>query len=46
MRAGPHLYRKEMIDVELEGKTVSAMVYVMNDVRSLGMPFGSLLQDN
>ena len=34
----PHLYRKEMMDVELEGKNVSAMVYVMNDVRSLGMP--------
>lgn len=34
----PHLYRKEMMDVELEGKNVSAMVYVMNDERSLGMP--------
>ena len=34
----PHLYRKEMMDVELEGKSVSAMVYVMNDVRFLGMP--------
>lgn len=34
----PHLYRKEMMDVELEGKTVSAMVYVMNDGRSLAMP--------
>lgn len=34
----PHLYRKEMIDVEMEGKTVSAMVYVMNDGRSLSLP--------
>ena len=34
----PHLYRKEMMDVELEGETVSAMVYVMNDGRSLAMP--------
>ena len=34
----PHLYRKEMMDVELEGKSISAMVYVMNDVRFLGMP--------
>ena len=35
------LYRKEMMDVELEGKSVSAMVYVMNDVRFLGMPLES-----
>lgn len=34
----PHLYRKEMVDVELEGETVSAMVYVMNDGRPLGIP--------
>lgn len=34
----PHLYRKERMDVEMEGKTVSAMVYVMNDVRSFSMP--------
>lgn len=34
----PHLYRKEMMDVEMEGKTVSAMVYVMNDGRPLSMP--------
>ena len=37
----PHLYRKEMMDVELEGKSVSAMVYVMNDVRFFGMPLES-----
>ena len=34
----PNLYRKEMMDVELEGKTVSAMVYVMNQGRPLRMP--------
>jgi gamma-glutamylcyclotransferase (GGCT)/AIG2-like uncharacterized protein YtfP len=26
----PHLYRKETVDVELKGKTVKAMVYIMN----------------
>ena len=30
-------YRKEIFDVEFRGKTVSAMVYIMND----GHPFGS-----
>ena len=35
----PHLYRKEMMDVELEGKNVSAMVYVMNDE---ALPLGCL----
>lgn len=34
----PNFYRKEVMDVELEGKTVSAMVYVMNDGRELGAP--------
>ena len=34
----PHLYRKEMLEVELEGKQVSAMVYVMNDGRQAAMP--------
>jgi len=33
----PHFYRKENLDVELNGKTISAMVYIMND----GHPFGS-----
>jgi len=33
----PHFYRKEILDVELNGKTISAMVYIMND----GHPFGS-----
>lgn len=34
----PHLYRKEMMEVELEGKQVSAMVYVMNDGREAALP--------
>lgn len=34
----PRLYRKENMEVELEGKTVSAMVYVMNDGRQAAMP--------
>lgn len=34
----PHLYRKEMMEVELEGEMVSAMVYVMNNGRYFGMP--------
>lgn len=34
----PYLYRKEMVDVELQGKPVSAMVYLMNDVRSYDLP--------
>jgi hypothetical protein len=33
----PSFYRKEIFDVELKGKTVSAMAYIMND----GHPFGS-----
>lgn len=34
----PHLYRKEILDVELRGKTVPAMVYVMNEGPPLGSP--------
>lgn len=34
----PHLYRKEMLEVELEGKQVSAMVYVMNEGRQAALP--------
>lgn len=34
----PNFYRKEMMEVELGGKTVPAMVYVMNDGRGLGAP--------
>ena len=44
----PHLYRKEMMEVEMEGKTVSAMVYVMNDGRSLSLPserYYSVIED-
>lgn len=33
----PSFYRKEILEVELNGKTIPAMVYVMND----GHPFGS-----
>lgn len=33
----PHLYRKEMIAVELDGKSVEAMVYIMNG-GALGQP--------
>jgi gamma-glutamylcyclotransferase (GGCT)/AIG2-like uncharacterized protein YtfP len=33
----PSLYRKEILPVELKGKTIPAMVYIMND----GHPFGS-----
>lgn len=34
----PRLYRKEILDVELKGKTVPAMVYIMNDGYPLGTP--------
>jgi cation transport regulator ChaC len=34
----PHFYRKEILDVELNGKTISAMVYIMNDGHPLGSP--------
>lgn len=33
----PSLYRKEILPAELKGKTIPAMVYIMND----GHPFGS-----
>lgn len=33
----PSLYRKEILLVELKGKTIPAMVYIMND----GHPFGA-----
>ena len=32
----PFLYRKEMVKVKLNGKTVEAMVYIMNEGRPLG----------
>lgn len=34
----PHFYRKEILDVELEGKPIPAMVYIMNDGHPLGSP--------
>ena len=34
----PQFYRKEILDVELKGKPVSAMVYIMNDGHQLGSP--------
>ena len=34
----PHLYRKETMMVELDGKPTEAMVYIMNDGRDLGAP--------
>ena len=34
----PFIYRKETIKVKLNGKTISAMVYVMNEGRPLGQP--------
>ena len=34
----PFLYRKETIKVKLGGKTVKAMVYIMNDGREFGAP--------
>lgn len=34
----PYLYRKETVKVVFEGKQTSAMVYVMNEGRSLGKP--------
>lgn len=34
----PNFYRKELFPVELCGRSVNAMVYVMNDGHSLGAP--------
>lgn len=34
----PFFYRKETVKVELNGKTVSAMIYIMNEGRPLGQP--------
>jgi gamma-glutamylcyclotransferase (GGCT)/AIG2-like uncharacterized protein YtfP len=34
----PTLYRKETVNVKLGGKTIKAMVYIMNEGRPLGMP--------
>ena len=40
----PRLYRKEPVEVELDGKPVSAMMYIMNDGYDLGKPSGIYLQ--
>lgn len=34
----PKLYRKEMLQIELNGKTVDAMIYIMNEVVPYGVP--------
>ena len=34
----PHLYKKQIFDVELKGKSVSAMAYVMTPGRPYGKP--------
>ena len=34
----PRLYRKENLNIRLNGKPVSAMVYIMNEGRPLGQP--------
>lgn len=34
----PYLYRKETVEVELNGEPVEAMVYIMNDGHELGRP--------
>lgn len=34
----PRLYRKESVNVKLNGKAVNAMVYVMNEGHELGSP--------
>jgi hypothetical protein len=34
----PHLYRKETLRISLNGKTVAAMIYIMNEIRPYGLP--------
>ncbi|MBT9173151.1 MAG: hypothetical protein DDT21_01541 [Syntrophomonadaceae bacterium] len=34
----PYFYRKETVKVKLDGKPVTAMVYIMNEGRPLGQP--------
>ena len=34
----PSLYRKDAVKVKLNGKTVNAMVYIMNEGKPLGQP--------
>lgn len=40
----PRFYEKETIDIELNGETVSAFVYVMTEGHFLGMPSDSYLK--
>lgn len=34
----PHLYRKETLRIRLNGETVEAMIYIMNEIRPYGLP--------
>jgi hypothetical protein len=34
----PHLYRKEIVRIRLNGKTIDAMIYIMNESRPYGLP--------
>ena len=34
----PYLYRKESIKIEADGKSLTAMAYVMNEGYDIGMP--------
>ncbi len=34
----PDLYRKEMMKVVVDGKMINAMIYIMNEGRSLNQP--------
>jgi len=44
----PYLYRKENVKVKMGGKTITAMVYIMNEGRPLNQPgayyFGTILE--
>jgi hypothetical protein len=34
----PSFYRKEQMNVEMKGRVVPTMIYIMNDGRALGQP--------
>jgi hypothetical protein len=34
----PHLYHKEILRIRLNGKTVEAMIYIMNEIQPYGLP--------
>ena len=44
----PYFYRKETMSIKMDGKTVTAMVYIMNGGRPLGQPsayyYGTILE--